>query len=779
MPPRAIARSSDVPSSSLVRPLTPPTLRNVLPAALKSSAAPGSTSPLALRSDLARATRGVIAFLGPLLAAQFIGSSVPHEFAFAAIAAQNIAFFEVRGDYRLRLAVLGCALIILTAAATLGAASSAPLALALAATALIAATTGLWRHLNPDYGPPLAISSMLVFLIAQETTPAFSLTHTTHTALWTLGGGLWGIVVQIVPWFFRPQQPLRAALADCWIAAAEFFEAIAENTSNVRHSHVSEKEAALRTALDKGYATLASARTRRAHGFIEKLERNAHDAARLSMRVGALQTALETTPPRANGVPLQSAFQPILVSLANHARTIALAVVSRQPAHLALVDVRLRRLLNLLEAFETGLDSNIPSDAHLASLSALVSEALRETETSLRTTLNRSAERAAFSLELTDTDTWSLRPLGAALNFSHRIDPVLARFTTRLVFLTVLATALAHTLALPHGYWLPFTLLVVLQPDYGATRARAAQRVAGTLLGSLLAIGLLALALPAPVLFALMTACMFAFGFFMKRNYSIGVLFVTIFVVLLTGLHQPVTASLAWERLASNALGGVLALVGALVFWPVWERARFPAILAASLRANLHYWEQIDTRLRAGRAFDDDIIKAKQRVEGANAAVFASLQRLMADPQNRQTGLEHTAALANGNLRLTRAFSVTALQLHPGQPFASPAHERFSARLTTTLTILAGAVEGVTETPDTLRACRRELTSSVATIEPAPVSDLTRHHALAHLRASLGTELAALLLAAESCQALGMFEDPDAPDEPPQEKPSPSASPTA
>jgi uncharacterized membrane protein YccC len=758
----------------------------VLPAALNPStaSAPSSPSPLALRSDLARATRGVIAFLGPLLFAQTLGTHASAEFAFAAIAAQNLAFFEVRGDYRIRLAVLSCALLILASAATLGAATPGPLALALAATALTAASTGLWRHLNPDYGPPLAISSMLVFLIAQETAPAFSLAHTTHTALWTLGGGLWGIVVQIVPWFFRPQQPLRAAVTEIWISTAEFFEAgLAATEATARHDRAMGKEAALRNTLDKTYATLATARTRRAQDFVERLERLSHAAARLSMRVGALQTALETAPARPNspssGNVLNAAFHPILVSHANHARTVALAVVSRQPSHLTLVEVRLRRLLHLLGGFEARLNPAVPGETNLAHLCALIRESLEETETALRATIDRAAERAAFSLELTDTDTWSLRPLGAALNVSRRFDPVLLRFTARLIFLTVLATAFAHLLALPHGYWVPFTVLVVLQPDYGSTRARAAQRVAGTLLGSLLAIGLLWLALPAPVLFALMSASMFAFGFFMKRNYSIGVLFVTIFVVLLTSLHEPVTASLAWERLASNALGGVLALLGALVFWPVWERARFPAILAASLRANLHYWEQIDQRLRDGRPFDDAIVKAKQRVEGANAAVFASLQRLMADPKNRQTGLEHTAALANGNLRLTRAFSVAALQLHTDAPFASQTHDAFSAQLVRTLATLAESVEGVSETPDSLRARRRELTAPTPTAVPSASSqassqassdnlvtaqpnasetDLTRHHALAHLRASVVTELTALLLAAESSQALGMFE---------------------
>lgn len=739
----------------------------MLTAALKTSA-PGSNSPLALRSDLTRATRGVVSFLGPLLLAQIL--QAPPEFSLAAIAAQNLAFFEVRGDYRLRFAVVGCAVLILTGAAALGAVTSTPLVLALASTAFVAAGMGLWRHLTPDYGPPLAISSMLVFLIAQGSVTDFSKTHLLQTIQWTLGGGLWGMAVQIIPWFFRPQQPLRSAVAEAWISAAELFETAAAPFSDpaARHSLIVEKEAALRTALDKSYATLTSAHTKRSRGFVERLEHVAHAAARLTMRVSAFQTALETSPARQNGAPLQPAFQPILVSLGNHARTIALAIVSRQPAHLALVDVRLRRLLNLLEAFESGLNQSRSSEAHLASLCDLISKALRETETVLRATINRSAERAAFSLELTDTDTWSLSPLGAALNFSRRVDPVLLRFTIRLIFLTLIAAAVAHTLALPHGYWLPFTLLVVLQPDYGSTRARAAQRVAGTLIGSLLAIGLLWLALPSNVLFALMTVCLFAFGFFMKRNYSIGVLFVTIFVMLLTGLHQPVTSAFAWERIASNMLGGVLALIGAFVFWPVWERRRFPAILAASLRANLHYWEQIDRHLQEGRAFDDDIIKAKQRVEGSNAAVFASLQRLAADPKNRREGLDHIAALANGNLRLTRAFNVVALQTSAGAVFNPPAYKEFSAQLLRTLETIAGTVEGATETPDTLRARRHEIASPSVGFNPVDTSPpitlapgVPVHHTLPHLRAALGTELSAMLLAAESCQALGMFEDVD------------------
>jgi uncharacterized membrane protein YccC len=737
-------------------------LSSLTPAALRTN------SRLALYSDLTRATRGMIAFLGPLLVAQF--NNAPTEFAFAAIAAQNIAFFEVRGDYRLRLAVLGCALLILTSAATIGASFGDNFLLAFVGAGLAAVAMGVWRHLNADYGPPLAISSMILYLIAQETSPAFSADHVATVAWWTLGGSVWGIVVQTVPWLFRPQQPLRDAVAECWTATAEFFESYlpSEETDTTRHPFVMEKEAALRTTLDRTYATLALAHTRRAKAFVNRLDLMAQVAARFSMRVGALHTALESTAVKTGKTPLTPAFRPILVSLTNNARTIALALISRQPAHLALTEVRLRRLRHLLDGFDKRLDAQSADEAHLSDAIARVKEVLTEIETALRATIDRAAERAAFSLELTDTETWSLRPLGASLNFSRHIDPVLLRFTIRVTILTLIGLGIAHALKLPHGYWLPFTMIVVLQPDYGSTRSRAAQRVTGTLLGSLLAVGLLALALPQGVLFAIMTVSLFAFGFFMKRDYSIGVLFVTIFVVLLTGLHQPVTASLAWERLASNALGGILALAGALLFWPVWERRRFPPILAASLRANLKYWEKIHARLCDGRGFDDEVVQPKREVETANAAVFASLQRLMADPKNRQAGLEHTAALANGNQRLTRAFSVAALQLTAGSPLVSPSHAHFAAQLSDVLTTLADVVEGRFETPDTLRACRRQLTAPASITSP-PASpaesflsaDFRRLAALDSQRASITTELMALLLAAEECQSLEMFTDPD------------------
>jgi uncharacterized membrane protein YccC len=331
--------------------------------------------------------------------------------------------------------------------------------------------------------------------------------------------------------------------------------------------------------------------------------------------------------------------------------------------------------------------------AQLADLLRQVDEQLPELGEALRATLDRAAERAAFSLELFDLQTWTLRPLAAALNFSRHVDPALVRYAARIAVLMMAGTAVFRYLDLPHGYWLPFTMIVVLQPDYGSTRQRAAQRGLGTLVGSIVGSGLLWLHLPPIWLVAATAPMVFGFGFFLKRNYAVAVFFVTIFVVLLTESQGPVTAAFTVERLLSTVAGGALALGAAALFWPAWERNRLRPLLARALRANRAYLDLLAVRLAQGGSYDPGAIMVKRAAETANSEVFSSLQRMIGDPKNQQERLEQAAALANGNQRLTRAFTVIALQLKPGAPLEHPAVAAFTRLGDEVFDALAGSLE--------------------------------------------------------------------------------------
>lgn len=702
-----------------------------------------------LQPDLNRAARCTVAFMAPMVAAH--AWNLPVEASFAAIAAQNVAMVDVRGSYPLRLSLLLAMTVILGGATWLGGIAGADLPLALAAVTGLMLAGGLWRHLNAEYGPALAIASVLLFLIALSH-PGGNPVASRHF-LAALGGGLWGVVVQGALWPFHAQHPLRRAVSDSWLALSDLLAALApagQPNTAARHLAIATRQAALRTALDQATAILAAAPSRGKHRHIADLEELNLAAARFATRLMGFNASLETLMERPDFDALAPGFEPVIVSLTNYARTIALTVVSREPSHFAKSEVRLRRLEALLQALQERVriqTNDAPDGGQFAFILREIAALLPVLNASLRATVDRADDQSAFSLELFDLQTWTLRPLASSLNFHWRPDPALVRFVARATVLQLIGVSVFMLSDLERGYWLPLTTLMVLQPEYGATRRRAGQRLLGTLAGSLLASGLLWLALPPSVVLVELAVTMAGFTFFLKRNYTVAVFFITLFVVLITEVSTHVTLAFTLDRLVATVAGGVLALAAALLFWPLWERERFPGLLARALRGNRDYIRILGERLKAGGEYDAGIIAFKRAAETANSTVFASLERMSADPKNQQPGLKEAAALANGNQRLSQALTVIALHLDPHSSLDRPELGRFIPLAMQALEQLAVATEGGDPDPDGLVASRHAL-SQLSFRAPPGAATSPREHGLHGQFARCATELSAMLIAA-------------------------------
>ncbi|MDB6094399.1 MAG: rane protein [Verrucomicrobia bacterium] len=652
-----------------------------------------------LLPDLRRATRTTAAFMAPMVLAhwQLLAGPV----IFAAIAAQNVALVDVRGAYRMRVSLLLTKALVLAGSTWLGCVAAGSPAGAVLATALIALTMGLWRHLSSDYGPSMAAASALLFLIALAT----PVSAAAPAVLYTLGGGLWAVALQASLWPFRPEHPLRQAAADTWLALGDLFDAMALDDArapDARHQEVTDREATVRISLDRTTSSLAAASPSQLR---ERLEGLNLTAARLATRFTVFYGALDTLKDRPDFSRIASTVQPVLTSLKNTTRTVALVLVGRQPSQLATAEVRLQRLANLIHVLQARIQvlaESSPAGTELIDLLRQLSEQIPVLMQQLRSTLDRAAERGAFSLELFDLDAWTLRPLASTLNFSRRFDPALVRFTGRLGVLLMIGVGIFEYFKIDRGYWLPLTIVVVLQPDYGSTRLRAAQRLIGTLVGGTLASLLLWLKLPAVVLLVAIAATIFAFSYYLRKNYAIAVFFITLMIVLLTEASSRVTIHFTIERLLATAAGGIMAMLAALLFWPVWEWQRFPPILAKALRASRVYLDLLQARLASGGSYDAELVAAKRQTESANAEVFASLQRMAGDPKHQQAALAPAAAIANGNQRLARALTTMALHLTPGTPLKHPEAARFHELATAALEALARRMESKESNPGEL-----------------------------------------------------------------------------
>jgi len=693
-----------------------------------------------------RALRSTVAFMVPLVLAA-LGLVSATQGVLAAFGGHSVSALDVRGAYTLRLTLLVAISLMFTGSAWLGAEAGRSLLLAVLATGLVGLGAGAWRHGLGEYGPSVAASSALLFFIAlasprAEATPLLA-------AQATLAGCLFCVTLQALVWPFLAEHPLRRAAAGSWIALAELAAALpaVDSLEQFRRSErVVASEHGLRTALDQATQALATVRARGARPLILELEALNQAAASLGTQLTALNPSLERLMQPPGPGPLAAAFRSVLASLVNVTRSVAVAVVSHQASHLVRFEVRLLRLDRLLRVLRRRAAAQLgdsPEGIHLAEVLQAIQAQLPRVRAALRAAMERAQDRGPISFELFDLETWTLRPLASALNFSLRVDPALVRFSFRLAAIMMAGTAAYRYWHLPHGFWIPLSVMVVLQPDYGATRLRATQRTLGTLGGSLAGSLLLWLHLPLWLLLLATAATCWGFTYYVKRNYAVAVFYITLLVVLQLEASGPVTLAVTAIRLGLTLAGCLLALLAALSFWPMWERDRLPPLLAAALRANRVFLEHLAAGLGGAAGMTPRrVTHVKRKAQRANSLVFSSLNRMAGDPRIQQEGIERAAALANGNIRVTRALSVAAV--HVGaEPV--PDLEPLVRAAGAALEALAGVVEG--GDPAGLAQARAELEAAPL---PAPADPRT-----AWVRTQLeqaGTELSALLLEGDAVE---------------------------
>jgi uncharacterized membrane protein YccC len=149
--------------------------------------------------------------------------------------------------------------------------------------------------------------------------------------------------------------------------------------------------------------------------------------------------------------------------------------------------------------------------------------------------------------------------------FAH--DRLLRAHALRLATVVAATTLLYRLLELEHGYWIPLTVLAVLQPDEHASRVRAVQRAVGTFVGTV-AIALLTIASGEQWLMVVaqgLCACglfaLFARGYFWLVVLLTPTALLTISAVDYQG------AGIAFERAGWSAAGIVTGLaIGELVW---------------------------------------------------------------------------------------------------------------------------------------------------------------------------------------------------------------------
>jgi uncharacterized membrane protein YccC len=170
-------------------------------------------------------------------------------------------------------------------------------------------------------------------------------------------------------------------------------------------------------------------------------------------------------------------------------------------------------------------------------------------------------------------------------------DSALLRHAARMAVTVCIAAAIAAKLGIVRASWITVAVVIVLQPDSGATVRRAVQRVLGTIVGAGAA-ALLVPVLRSPTLVGVTLFPLSALALAVRPlNYGLFTMLVTpVFLLMAEVLSGD--WHLAGTRVINTIIGGGLAFAAQLL-WPSRERDRLPQRLAALFHGLREYLDRI------------------------------------------------------------------------------------------------------------------------------------------------------------------------------------------
>ena len=249
--------------------------------------------------------------------------------------------------------------------------------------------------------------------------------------------------------------------------------------------------------------------------------------------------------------------------------------------------------------------------------------------------------RASWQMFVSPTD-WSWRPFASLWRWQAPPLRHALRASAAIAVGFVVAQLLPWS---GHAYWVLLTIIVVLRGSLSQTLERRNSRVAGTLLGCVLTLGLLSAHLPPLALIVWLTLAQGVAHAFALRRYVITAVAATTLGLLqahMLNVGDSTTFAL-FERIADTLIGTGIAWAFAYVL-PTWERTQLPALVARTLAAQARH-VRLSLGLGQLQAVDNAPELAwrlaRREAYDSLSALVQATQRSLVEPSAVRPPLEH------------------------------------------------------------------------------------------------------------------------------------------
>ncbi|MBS1690198.1 MAG: FUSC family protein, partial [Bacteroidetes bacterium] len=255
-----------------------------------------------------------------------------------------------------------------------------------------------------------------------------------------------------------------------------------------------------------------------------------------------------------------------------------------------------------------------------------------------------------------------IKNIGILFNFNT--------FTTRYALRTGVAAAIGMLVYkwfdIDHGYWLPFSAIIIIQPYFGATFKKAIDRIAGTLLGGLTGGLLLRIHTGLHIKEAILFLTFILMVYYLRKNYAITAFIITINLVLLFNVEAAIDSQLIITRALCTIGGAGLAVIAGFALLPTWDKKWLPKHLAEAVNCNYQYFL---STFFSGK-INVNWTRNKRSAESKNSNVFDSFNRYQQEPTGQNRAPLYYELITH-NVRITRDLNNIHLEQEQSKTFST------------------------------------------------------------------------------------------------------------
>lgn len=626
-------------------------------AALRSVLASG-----AWRIALSAALRGTAVAAVPFLLLRQAGHPVAA--LFATIAVLNLSIADTGGPYRQRLTVMLAIAVIMPLILIAGMHARQWWWLAVLLTFLVSLGGGISR-LFGTAGTSVGLVGSIVFLIALEVPASFL--QSLQDAGFYLSGALWAILVALAVWRLRPYRRIRYEIGECFRQLAVTLRTLRVQGGEddfARESQLVLRRQQVRNALEQARQGLGDALSVASPPpFLSELIVLLRAASRIDAVAAGLGGTLSGSVTADLPGELVDALSALLRAFEDACSAIGTALLDRAPVP------DFSALHEHLRGWNR-LSAEVPQMPSIEEVQTFIDVIARQLENAQHVTDRLSEVRNGARGLLPPLHGPAFPYLDrASLRANLSLDSLVLRHALRVAVAAAAGTAIYVRLRVPHGIWIPLTVLIVLQPQLGATLSKAVQRIGGTLLGAAIAALLVFLFRGTMALDVAVLVCLFLTLFLFRNRYWLAVAFLTPLIILLLDLitHQPWTEIVS--RVGDTLAGAVLALLAGYALWPSWEARWLPGQIADAIGANREYFAALHEAAIHGLQPDWPLAGLRARVELTATNARAGLERMLTEPRGVRWKAQDAVSVVTHLERLGRHITRLSIYLHetPGQ----------------------------------------------------------------------------------------------------------------